>query len=72
MFTTLIVPALATRHLGRTRVAVSYAVGAAGYAMGLLVSTTSDLPSGPAIVWVMTVMAVIVFALGSRGGQTAR
>jgi zinc/manganese transport system permease protein len=67
VFTTLIVPALATRRFTRWRLAVSYALGTAGYALGLVISTLSDWPSGPAIVWVMTGLAVIVFACGQAG-----
>lgn len=67
VFTTLIVPALATRRLARRRLAIGYALGAAGYALGLVVSALSDWPSGPAIVWVMTALAAIVFACGPRG-----
>ena len=63
VFTTLIVPALATRQAVRWRVALGYALSAAGYALGLVLSTLTDLPSGPAIVWVMTVIAVVAFAL---------
>jgi zinc/manganese transport system permease protein len=66
VFATLIVPALATRRIGRWRLAVSYALGAAGYAFGLVVSALTDWPSGPAIVWVMTTLAVIVFAFSPR------
>lgn len=66
VFTTLIVPALATRRMTKGRLAASYALGAAGYALGLLVSALTDWPSGPAIVWVMTALAVIVFALTPR------
>jgi len=66
VFTTLIVPALATRRLVRRRFTVGYALGAAGYALGLVVSAFSDWPSGPAIVWVMTALAAIVFACGPR------
>jgi zinc/manganese transport system permease protein len=66
VFATLIVPALATRRLERWRLAVSYALGAVGYALGLVVSALSDLPSGPAIVWAMTALALIVFAFGPR------
>jgi len=66
VFTTLIVPALATRRLMRHRLTVGYALGAAGYALGLVVSALSDWPSGPAIVWVMTALAAVVFACGSR------
>ena len=66
VFTTLIVPALATRRMVRRRLAVGYALGAAGYALGLVVSALSDWPSGPAIVWVMTALAIVVFAFTPR------
>jgi zinc/manganese transport system permease protein len=66
VFATLIVPALATRRVVRWRLAVSYALGAVGYAAGLVVSALTDWPSGPAIVWVMTALAIFVFALGPR------
>lgn len=58
VFTTLIVPALAVRRLARRRLAVGYALSATGYATGLILSTVTDLPSGPAIVWTMTGLAV--------------
>ena len=67
VFTTLIVPALATRRFRRGRIAIGYALGAAGYALGLVVSTVTDWPSGPAIVLVMTALAVIVFGATARG-----
>ena len=63
VFTTLIVPALATRRAVRGRVAIGYALSAIGYTLGLVISTLTDLPSGPAIVWVMTVIAIAAFAL---------
>lgn len=66
VFTTLIVPALATRRLKRRRLPAAYALSAAGYAIGLVVSALTDLPSGPAIVWVMAALAVPVFALSAR------
>ena len=72
VFTTLIVPALATRRLMRRRLAAAYALGAAGYALGLVVSALTDWPSGPAIVWVMTALAVFVFACGPRVAAVAR
>lgn len=68
VFTTLIVPALATRRIVKGRVAAGYALGAAGYALGLIVSALTDWPTGPAIVWVMTALAVIVFAFTPRSG----
>jgi len=66
VFTTLIVPALATHQLRRARLAMCYALGTCGYAIGLLASATLDLPSGAVIVWTMALLAVPVFALGSR------
>lgn len=63
VFTTLIVPALAVRRLARHRLAIGYALSAAGYALGLVLSTVTDLPSGPAVVWTMTVLAVAGFAV---------
>jgi len=69
VFTTLIVPALATRHFARWRIAAGYVVGAAGYAIGLAVSAWTDWPSGPAIVWVMTVLAVATAMVAPRRGR---
>ena len=69
VFTTLIVPALATRRMVKGRLVTGYALSAAGYALGLLVSALTDWPSGPAIVWVMTALAVIVFAFTPRASR---
>jgi zinc/manganese transport system permease protein len=71
VFTTLIVPALATRHVVHRRIAIGYALGILGYAAGLVLSTVTDLPSGPAIVWSMTALA-LVFALASGSRAAAR
>ncbi len=70
VFATLIVPALATRRLGRgRRLAVGYAVGVLGYASGLALSALFDLPSGAMVVWLMA--AVGAAALAIRPGQDA-
>jgi zinc/manganese transport system permease protein len=58
VFTTLIVPALATRGATRNRLLLGYALGAGGYVLGLVVSALADLPAGPGIVWVMTTLAL--------------
>lgn len=58
VFATLIVPPLATRKIARHRLAIAWAIGVAGYAAGLVVSTIADLPSGPVIVWVLVAIAV--------------
>ncbi len=71
VFTSLIVPALATRTLARSRLAAGYAVGAAGYALGLLLSALTDWPSGPAIVWVMTAIAILFYALAPARAKAA-
>ena len=65
VFTTLIVPALATRDLARRRLAAAYALAATSYAAGLAGSLASDLPPGPLIVCTMTVLGIAVF-LGFR------
>jgi zinc/manganese transport system permease protein len=55
------VPALATRRLERRRLAMAYALGASGYALGLALSLVSDLPPGPLIVCTMTTLGVALF-----------
>ncbi|HEX7889120.1 MAG TPA: metal ABC transporter permease [Ramlibacter sp.] len=58
VFTSLIVPALAT--LGaRHRLAAAAAIGAIGYAAGLVFSALLDLPSGPTIVCALAAVALI-------------
>jgi zinc/manganese transport system permease protein len=67
VFTSLIVPALATlRFPGRTRIAVGYAVGAVGYAIGLALSAVLDLPSGPTVVCTLAAVAVLTPLLKRR------
>jgi len=65
VFTTLIIPALATRRMARGRLAVGYALGACAYAIGLGISLFSDLPPGPLIVCVMTALGFALF-IGMR------
>jgi len=55
VFATLIVPPLATRRMQRHRLPASWALGVAGYAAGLVLSTAFDLPSGAVIVWALAV-----------------
>jgi zinc/manganese transport system permease protein len=71
VFATLIVPPLATRRMGRGRLAASYALAAAGYAIGLFVSTALDLPSGPVIVWMLVALAAIVDLAARRRPASA-
>ncbi|MFO1217917.1 MAG: metal ABC transporter permease [Burkholderiaceae bacterium] len=72
VFSSLIVPALATRASGTTqrRTAVAYAVGAAGYVIGLALSALADLPSGAVIVLAMAACALALVAL-RRQSSTA-
>ena len=58
MFATLIVPPLATRAMTRGRLAAAWALGVAGYAAGLVLSTAFDLPTGPVIVWTLVVLGL--------------
>lgn len=60
VFSSLIVPALATRSLrGRTRLVVAYALGAIGYASGLALSAILDLPSGAIVVCALAAMGAL-------------
>lgn len=64
VFSSLIVPALATRRMGKGRLAAAYLLGAAGYGLGLALSALYDLPSGAVVVLVLAALAVPVHALG--------
>jgi zinc/manganese transport system permease protein len=73
VFATLIVPPLATRKMQRGRLAASWALGAAGYAAGLVLSTALDLPSGPVVVWMLVAMGLAWHAwLAAASGPTTR
>jgi zinc/manganese transport system permease protein len=63
VFTSLIVPALATRRLARYRLAACYLLGATGYALGLAASLVADLPPGPMIVCTITLLGIAVFLI---------
>lgn len=60
VFSSLIIPALATRGLpsGMRRNLIAYAIGALGYALGLALSALLDLPSGAMIVWTLAACAL--------------
>ena len=66
VFATLIVAPLATRRMARHRLATAWVIAALGYAVGLLVSTLTDLPSGPVIVWALVVLSLIAFMSMNR------
>ncbi len=65
VFASLIIPSLATRnHAARWRLPLAYAIGATGYALGLLLSSLFDLPSGALIVWCLAALAIVAYWLG--------
>ena len=61
VFASLIMPALAVRGLPEKQALVTaFLLGAAAYAVGLVLSTVFDLPSGALIVWCLALFAVIM------------
>ena len=66
VFITLVMPALATWYARRRRTLKAYVIGVSGYALGLLASVATDLPSGSAVVCAMAAVGLAVFALGAR------
>jgi zinc/manganese transport system permease protein len=69
VFTTLIVPAVATyRHLRRRQLAYGYLLAGASYIVGLGVSVITDMPSSPVIVWVMAMLGLAVHLTGRHAG----
>lgn len=73
VFASLIVPALATVELaGRRRLVVAYAIGAAGYVVGLALSALLDLPSGALIVWCLAACALLAQVLPGVRPRAAR
>ena len=61
VFSCLIIPALATRHIDRRglRIVCGYGVGIAGCMAGLTLSVSADLPAGAVIVWCLTIFALL-------------
>jgi zinc/manganese transport system permease protein len=68
VFTTLIVPALATyRHAPRRQVWLGYSLAAASYFAGLAVSVVTDLPSSAVIVWAMALLGIALHVTARHG-----
>lgn len=65
VFASLVVPALATHGMAAGRFGAAYAVGVAGYAAGLLLAGTLDLPAGATTVW--TLAGAGLAAAAARG-----
>jgi zinc/manganese transport system permease protein len=71
VFSSLIIPALATRSFAiRRRPLVGYALGAAGFALGLVLSALFDLPSGAVIAWALAGCGFL--AAASHGRRATR
>ena len=67
VFASLIIPALAIRHLNGTRaLTIGYMLGAAGYALGLVLSALYDLPSGAIVVWTLALLAIVFSSAAAR------
>jgi len=62
VFSTLIIPAIASRRAGDRRLAWAYGVSAIGYVVGLIASALYDLPTGPIIVWAMAMVGIAASA----------
>jgi len=70
VFASLIVPALATRHYPpRWRLPLAYMLGGTSYALGLMLSAWSDLPSGAVIVWILAILGVFGSWAGPKSGK---
>ncbi len=68
VFTTLIVPAVATyRHAANRQLSLGYVLACASYLVGLAASVLTDLPSSAVIVWAMAVLAIMLHLTGRRG-----
>jgi zinc/manganese transport system permease protein len=73
VFTTLIVPALATyRHARQRHLVLGYMVGLVSYVIGLAVSLVTDLPSSPVIVWAMAMLGILLHLTARGTGTTLR
>jgi zinc/manganese transport system permease protein len=66
VFATLVIPALATFYSRHRRLLKAYALGAAAYLAGLLLSTAADLPSGAMVVCTMAALGLVFLLLTSR------
>ena len=60
VFSSLILPALATRRLsGRSRIWTGYLLGACAFLTGVVLSALFDLPTGAVVVWTMAMLGLI-------------
>jgi zinc/manganese transport system permease protein len=66
VFATLVIPALATYYTQARRALKAYVAGVLGYAVGLVLSALTDLPSGSMIVCAMAVVGAITALFARR------
>lgn len=67
VFTTLIVPAVATyRHAAKRQLATGYVLAVMSYVVGLALSAMVDLPSSAIVVWTMVALAIPVHLFASQ------
>lgn len=65
VFASLIIPSLGVRNYSKPRrLPLAYLTGMGGYAAGLIASLLFDLPSGALIVWCLSLLAMLTYALG--------
>jgi len=70
VFTTLIVPAVATyRYAERRQLPLGYVLALVSYVLGLVLSAVFDLPSSPVIVWAMALVGLLVHFGGRQSPQ---
>ena len=70
VFASLIIPALATAGMsGVRRLVTAYAIGIAGYVLGLVLSAVLDLPSGAMIVWTLAGCGIVARVLLTWRGE---
>ena len=68
VFASLIFPALAVVNQKKGKMLAGIIISVISYFVGLLCSYMFDWPAGPAIIFVMAVIATIVFVLRRTGG----
>ncbi len=71
VFSSLIIPALVV-YKSRHALLWGYIVGASGYFAGLIISTMFDLPAGPAIVWSLAIIGLVLSQLLIRFTTTQK
>ena len=72
VFTSLIVPAVATyRFAPKRQLGAGYLLAFVSYAVGLALSTVTDLPSSPVIVWAMALVGLFVHLANGAARSTA-